>query len=560
MFLEFLYPLVKYFTPLNVFRYLTFRAAYGALTALFISFLFGPRIIEALRTLKVGQAIRDDGPQSHLKKGGTPTMGGVLIILSVLVAVLLWQDLHNFYVWLTLAGFVGFGAIGFVDDYLKVTQKNSKGLPAWAKLVGQFGVAFVIVLTLYYSEDAHITQLYIPFFKNPVINLGWVWIPFAVVLLVWESNAVNLTDGLDGLAIGLVILVFIALSILTYLSGRADYAAYLGIPYIPGAGELTIFCLAIVGASVGFLWFNAHPAEVFMGDVGSLSLGGVMADAVAKAAGLPAAAVRRAAMLGRQVHEELGVVAHGQDLLRIADDAGVPEVGVELVVGHGRVDPGLEAVKRRLEARPFVVDDLPVEPGLEYAAGHLAEPAVVRGGGELRPAPGTMLGDQSLQRRLAALPLRRLGVDLREFPHGRLPANLAPRLAKMAHDRLAPLAERLGIQKEDPKDREQPLFPGLFHHAAVGADDPRGFGVLRQEAQARRIGFEPFHQVHVDEDAVPFGGKGGHGLGDVAQGRPQEEDAPGTLQLLGTAQVLRSADGADNGMLGKALPQNSVGI
>ncbi|NLJ10004.1 MAG: phospho-N-acetylmuramoyl-pentapeptide-transferase [Treponema sp.] len=277
MFLEFLYPLVKYFTPLNVFRYLTFRAAYGALTALFISFLFGPRIIEALRTLKVGQAIRDDGPQSHLKKGGTPTMGGVLIILSVLVAVLLWQDLHNFYVWLTLAGFVGFGAIGFVDDYLKVTQKNSKGLPAWAKLVGQFGVAFVIVLTLYYSEDAHITQLYIPFFKNPVINLGWVWIPFAVVLLVWESNAVNLTDGLDGLAIGLVILVFIALSILTYLSGRADYAAYLGIPYIPGAGELTIFCLAIVGASVGFLWFNAHPAEVFMGDVGSLSLGGVMA-------------------------------------------------------------------------------------------------------------------------------------------------------------------------------------------------------------------------------------------------------------------------------------------
>lgn len=277
MFLELIYPFVRYFTPLNVFRYLTFRGAYAALTALFIAFLFGPRIIEALRKLKVGQSIRDDGPQSHLKKGGTPTMGGVLIILSVVVASLLWQDLGNFNVWLTLAAFVGFGAVGFVDDYLKVSRRNSAGLPAWAKLAGQFVVAAALVLTLYFSGDQRTTELYLPFFKNPVVDLGLLWIPFAMLLLVGESNAVNLTDGLDGLATGLVILVFITLSILTYLSGRADYSAYLGIPYIVGSGELTVFCMAMVGATIGFLWFNSHPAEVFMGDVGSLSLGGAIA-------------------------------------------------------------------------------------------------------------------------------------------------------------------------------------------------------------------------------------------------------------------------------------------
>ena len=277
MFLGFIYPLVAYFTPLNVFRYLTFRGSYAALTALLIAFFFGPRIIQALRLLKVGQSIREDGPQTHLKKGGTPTMGGILIIVSVVVAVLLWQDLSNFNVWLTLAAFVGFGAVGFSDDYLKVSLKNSKGLPVWAKLLGQFAVALAIVVTLYYSGDERITQLYLPFFKNPVIDLGILWIPFAVLLLVGESNAVNLSDGLDGLATGLVIMVFITLSILSYLSGRADFSAYLGIPYIKGAGELTVFCLALVGACVGFLWFNSHPAEVFMGDVGSLSLGGVIA-------------------------------------------------------------------------------------------------------------------------------------------------------------------------------------------------------------------------------------------------------------------------------------------
>ncbi len=277
MFLEFLYPLVKVFTPFNVFKYLTFRASYALITALLIAYLFGPRIIEGLRVLKVGQAIRDDGPQTHLKKGGTPTMGGVLVILAVVVAVLLWQDLDNFMVWLTMASFVGFGAVGFLDDYLKVSRKNSDGLPAWAKLVGQFAVAIAVATTLYLVGDERTSYLYLPFFKNPVLDLGVLWVPLAVLLLVWESNAVNLTDGLDGLATGLVIMVFLTLAALTYLSGRADFSAYLGIPYFRGAGELTVFCLAMVGACVGFLWFNAHPAEVFMGDVGSLAFGGAIA-------------------------------------------------------------------------------------------------------------------------------------------------------------------------------------------------------------------------------------------------------------------------------------------
>ncbi|GHU17523.1 phospho-N-acetylmuramoyl-pentapeptide-transferase [Spirochaetia bacterium] len=277
MFLEFVYPLVKYFTPFNVFLYLTFRGAYAALTTLLICFIFGPQIIEGLRKLNVGQAVRLDGPATHLKKDGTPTMGGVFIIVSVLISMLFWMDLRNEMVWVTLGAFVAFGLIGFVDDYLKVTKHNSDGLPAWAKLAGQFAVAIAVVLILYFSGEEGITELYVPFFKNPVVDMGILWIPFGVILIVGESNAVNFSDGLDGLLAGLLILVFIALAILTYLTGRVDYASYLGLPYIAGAGELTVFCLAAVGACIGFLWFNAHPAEVFMGDVGSLSLGGVVA-------------------------------------------------------------------------------------------------------------------------------------------------------------------------------------------------------------------------------------------------------------------------------------------
>ncbi|MDR2211037.1 MAG: phospho-N-acetylmuramoyl-pentapeptide-transferase [Spirochaetaceae bacterium] len=277
MFLKFVYPLVRYFTPLNVFQYLTFRTAYGALTTLLLCYLLGPRIIQGLQKLRVGQSIRGDGPLTHLKKGGTPTMGGVMIILSVFISVLLWQDLGNFKVWLCLGSLLAFSAIGYVDDYLKVTRKNADGLPGGVKFGAQIAVALTVTLILYFSGGEGISQLYLPFFKNPVLDMGPLWIPFAVLLLVGESNAVNLTDGLDGLATGLLIWVFITLGILSYLSGRADFSAYLGIPYIEGAGELTVFCLAAVGACVGFLWFNAHPAEVFMGDVGSLSLGGIIA-------------------------------------------------------------------------------------------------------------------------------------------------------------------------------------------------------------------------------------------------------------------------------------------
>jgi len=277
MFKEIIYPLYKYFTPFNVFSYLSFRGAYAALTTLLICFLFGSRIIEALTKLKIGQSVRSDGPATHLVKSGTPTMGGIFIIGSVIISMLLWGDFSNKMVWLVIISFTAFGIIGFIDDFLKIKFHNSDGLPAWGKLAGQFAVALGVMLYLYFSQDGGSAPLYIPFFKNPVVDLGPLWIPFGVLLIMGESNAVNFSDGLDGLLAGLLILVFIALAILTYISGRTDYASYLGIPYIGGAGELTVVCFAIVGALVGFLWFNAHPAEVFMGDVGSLSLGGVVA-------------------------------------------------------------------------------------------------------------------------------------------------------------------------------------------------------------------------------------------------------------------------------------------
>jgi phospho-N-acetylmuramoyl-pentapeptide-transferase len=277
MFLEFIYPLFKYFTPFYVFLYLTFRGAFAALTTLLICFIFGGKIIDMLRKLKIGQSIREDGPASHLKKSGTPTMGGIFIILSVVIAMVFWGDLTNWTIWLIISSFLAFGFIGFADDYLKVKRHNSAGLPAWMKLVLQFGAAITVVLILYFNGSENITALYIPFFKNPVLDMGVWWIPFAVLLIVGESNAVNFSDGADGLLAGLLILVFITLAILCYITGRTDYSAYLGIPYIQGAGELTVFCLAAAGACVGFLWYNAAPAEIFLGDVGSLSLGGVVA-------------------------------------------------------------------------------------------------------------------------------------------------------------------------------------------------------------------------------------------------------------------------------------------
>ena len=277
MFLEFIYPLVKFFTPLNVFQYLSFRGAYAALTTLLLCYVFGPRIIEALKRLKIGQSVRGDGPATHLSKDGTPTMGGIFLVVSIIVAMLFWTDLRSEKVWLTLGTLFLFSLVGFLDDYIKVSRHSSAGLSALVKLIFQFIIALAVVLVLYCTGEEGITYLYLPFFKNPVIDLGVLWIPFGVLLIMAESNAVNFSDGLDGLLAGLLILVFIALAILTYLSGRLDYSSYLGIPYIPGAGELTVFCLAATGACVGFLWFNAHPADVFMGDTGSLSLGGVVA-------------------------------------------------------------------------------------------------------------------------------------------------------------------------------------------------------------------------------------------------------------------------------------------
>ncbi|MDP2792245.1 MAG: phospho-N-acetylmuramoyl-pentapeptide-transferase [Rectinemataceae bacterium] len=273
---ELLLPLVKYFSPFNIFRYLTFRSAYAAITALLIVFLFGPTVIRKLRVLKFGQSVRQDGPESHLAKVGTPTMGGILIIVGVAISVMLWQDVRNPLTWIVLFALVGFGAIGTADDLLKIKKRNSDGLSPIKKLSMQFLVSMVVVVGLYYSGGESTTKIYIPFFKTYILDLGIFWVPVAMIYVTAWSNAVNITDGLDGLATGLVIMAIIAFSILTYVSGRADWADYLKIPYVKGAGELTVFNLALLGGCTGFLWFNSHPAEVFMGDAGSLSLGGVL--------------------------------------------------------------------------------------------------------------------------------------------------------------------------------------------------------------------------------------------------------------------------------------------
>ena len=272
-----LYPLRDAFVGFNVFRYITFRSAGAVLTALIVSFLLGPSMIAWLRRLKVGQHVRNDGPQTHLAKQGTPTMGGLLIIAALVSSVLLWSDLTNKYVWVVLFATLAFGGIGFWDDYLKVVKKQSTGLRAYQK----FGLQIVasamigIFLTLY-SGDPTVSRLSVPFMKRLLLDLSWFYVPFVAVVIVGSSNAVNLTDGLDGLAIGLVGIASTANAVIVYLGGNKIIADYLKILFIPGSGELTIFCGAMLGASLGFLWYNTHPAEVFMGDVGSLSLGGAL--------------------------------------------------------------------------------------------------------------------------------------------------------------------------------------------------------------------------------------------------------------------------------------------
>jgi phospho-N-acetylmuramoyl-pentapeptide-transferase len=272
-----LYPLRDAFSGFNVFRYITFRSAGAVLTALIVSFLLGPSMIAWLRRLKVGQQVRVDGPQTHLTKQGTPTMGGLLIIASLATSVLLWSDLTNKYVWVVLFATLAFGGIGFWDDYLKVVKKHSTGLRAFQKFGLQIAASLAIGIFLYkFSGDHEATFLSVPFMKSLLLDLGWFYVPFVAVVIVGSSNAVNLTDGLDGLAIGLVGIAATANAVIVYLGGNKIIADYLKILYISGSGELAIFCGAMLGASLGFLWYNTHPAEVFMGDVGSLSLGGAL--------------------------------------------------------------------------------------------------------------------------------------------------------------------------------------------------------------------------------------------------------------------------------------------
>jgi len=279
MLFNLLSPFAEQFTPFNLFRYITFRTGGAILTALVISFVVGPPLIRWLRSRqRGGQPIREDGPQSHLvRKQGTPTMGGTLILLALSLATLLWADLGNGYVWVVLLITLGFGGIGFADDYLKLMRRTSGGLPARAKLIGQFAVAFVAAgWVAQITNEPLATSLALPFFKDVLIPLGLFFFPFAALVMVGSSNAVNLTDGLDGLAIVPAMIVAACFALIAYLTGNAIFANYLGIPFVSGAGELAVFCGAMVGASLGFLWFNAPPAMVFMGDTGSLACGGAL--------------------------------------------------------------------------------------------------------------------------------------------------------------------------------------------------------------------------------------------------------------------------------------------
>ena len=277
MLFNLLAPLSEQFLFFNLFRYLTFRTGGAIMTALIISFILGPVIINWLKSQQKGRApVREDVPEGHLKKAGTPTMGGFLILLAISISTLLWANLSNGYVWIVLLVTMGFGLVGFVDDYLKLSHA-SKGLPGKVKLALEIliaGIAAYWVLAL--SREPLAATLAVPFFKNLLINLGWFFIPFAALVMVGASNAVNLTDGLDGLAIMPVMIAAACFGFISYLVGNTIYSGYLQLHYVPGAGELSVFCGAMVGASLGFLWFNAPPAMVFMGDTGSLSVGGAI--------------------------------------------------------------------------------------------------------------------------------------------------------------------------------------------------------------------------------------------------------------------------------------------
>ncbi len=269
--------LAQYYSGFHVFGYLTLRAILAALTALAISLLVGPRMIRWLAEYQVGQRVRSDGPQTHLSKAGTPTMGGALILAAIVAATLLWADLANRFVWIVLLVTVAFGLVGFWDDYLKLVVGNSRGLIArykyfWQSVAG-LGAAFALYVT---AQSAPETTLYVPFFKHVLVPLGVLFVPLTYFVIVGSSNAVNLTDGLDGLAIMPSVLVAGALGVFAYASGNVVFSGYLGIPYIAGAGEVLVICATIFGAGLGFLWFNTYPAQVFMGDIGALALGAAL--------------------------------------------------------------------------------------------------------------------------------------------------------------------------------------------------------------------------------------------------------------------------------------------
>jgi len=269
------YPLAANVKLFNIFKYLTFRTIYAMITALIVCFVLGPWIIRKLESMQARQVIRTDGPESHLQKEGTPTMGGVMILAAIVIPTLLWADLTNHYVWIVMFITIGYGIIGFVDDYKKVVEKSSKGLSARQKMFWQLLLAAAVGIFLF-IKPGFSEELYFPFFKKFHPDL-WIWfVPFATLVIVGASNAVNLTDGLDGLAIGPVTINAATYMLFAYIAGHATLAAYLQIPRVIGAGELSIVCGAMVGAGLGFLWFNSYPAEVFMGDVGSLSLGGTL--------------------------------------------------------------------------------------------------------------------------------------------------------------------------------------------------------------------------------------------------------------------------------------------
>jgi len=273
-----LYPLTEHVSGLNVFRYITFRTAGATVTAIFICLILGPYFIRLLRKYQVAETIREEVPERHRAKAGTPTMGGLIILAGIIIPTLLWSDLTNYYTQMVLLVTVWLGFIGFMDDYLKAIKRQPRGLVARKKMIGQLllGAVFAAALFWLAPEKVYDGNTDIPFFKNYVMKLSIFYAPFIVVVITGASNAVNLSDGLDGLAIGLCGLCFITFAVFAYLAGRVDFSQYLAIEYLPGCGELSIYCGAAIGSALGFLWFNSHPAEVFMGDTGSLALGGAL--------------------------------------------------------------------------------------------------------------------------------------------------------------------------------------------------------------------------------------------------------------------------------------------